>query len=685
MKLASQTVRRVAWTACIVFMIAAAAQFGACIYSWFYGGFDFNVGPFRIRIHEWVRPWLMGMGFLLAAVFFRPRPFILRKLLPASLVGKSHREGPDVKSWTWFGGAIGAGIGLYAGFAYEYIFWLFAYKLLLASLSAVFFGLLHFLWCSLFSVLSKRIDSQYALGLCSGLYLFLWAGLVVGPLRFWEGRFVDPLWPFLAGFVTFIVISFTIVFILPKLNPRSRKIYATVSVLIIMAVLAVSFIKGHQRLHPPEHPRDRVIIITLDTTRADHLSCYGYHRKTSPFIDSLADSGARFDMAIAPIGFTDPSHASMFTGVYPRTHGCWQVGFPITGKVSSLAEYFQQRGYKTTAILSRAELEPAESLNLAGFDYESAPALRSWQTSAPLAFRRAAGWLTRHRDENIFMWIHFFDPHKPYVPHPELDTRFAKSNETRNPHGWLDKDEVLDDETIRESINIYDEEILYMDQWIQKLVVRIKSLEPVPQRSPLIVLMGDHGEVLGELQGHKMRYGFAHGVILYNSVLRVPFIIHWPDTIKEGQVVEEIAETVDLAPTITELVFGKDDFPAQGKSLLPAIQGEVMLENRAFSQRDTSRYSPEEFPDRPWLSKEAYAVYKNSFKLLARPDQEYELYNMETDLEEKSNIYKEHPEKVGELLQELEDWRERTPENKPADKEYDDHERRAFKALGYIK
>ncbi|MFO8056991.1 MAG: sulfatase-like hydrolase/transferase [bacterium] len=682
MKLNPKYVRRLAWTAAIVFMIAAAVQFGACIYSWFYGGFDFHVGPVRLRIHEWVRPWYTGMGFLLAAVLLRPRPFILRRLLPASLAGKSQGEGPDAKSWAWFGGALGSGIGFYAGFAYEYIFWLFAYKLFLAVLIAILFGLLHFLWCSLFSLISKRIDSEYVRGLCWGLYMLLWAGLVVGPLRSWEGRFVDPLWPLFAGFAAFIIISFTAAALLPRLIPRSRKIYATVSVLVVIAALSVSFIKAYRSLHPSKPPRDRVIIITLDTTRADHLSCYGYHRKTSPFIDSLAESGVRFDMAIAPIGLTDPSHASMFTGVYPRTHGCWgRAGFPITGNVASLAEYFRQRGYSTAAIVSRAEFGPSRTMNLPGFDYETVSGRGSNETSAALAFRRAANWLTRHRDENVFIWVHFFDPHKPYTPHPELDTRFSDSDEEQKPESWLSKDEKIDDKTVRTCRNIYDEEILYMDSWVERLVKWVRELEPQTRRPPLLALMGDHGDVLGELQDHKIRFGFGHGVILYNSVLRIPFIINWPGEIKKGATVNEISETIDLAPTIVELVFGKKDFPAQGRSLLCLIKGECnSREDMGFSRRTNVGC----LPDRPWLALDGYAVYKESFKLIVRPHQEYELYNMDTDKEEKEDITAKLPEKVDELSKELEAWKKRTPVSEPADKKYSEREHKVFKALGYI-
>jgi len=681
MKLDPKTRRRLAWSIAILFLVAAAVQFGACIYSWFYGGFDFNAGPLRIRIHEWVRPWVTGMGLLLAGVVTRPGPFIKRTPLPSVLKDETREEYPQPRSWAWFGGALGAGIGLYLGFAFEYIFWLFAYKLLLALLAAFLFSGLHFLWGNIFLLLTRRFNVSYVRGLASGHYLLLWSALVVGPLRLWEGRFVDPLWPFIAGFMVFMAVSLALAAAWPQMSPRSRKGLAAASFLAVAGVLSASFISGHKSMHPLEDPRDRVLIITLDTTRADHLSCYGYHRNTSPFIDSLAESGVRFDMAIAPVGRTDPSHASMFTGTYPRTHGCFELGYPITGNVASVAEYFQKKGYNTAAIISRAELGPEESLNLPGFDYENVSGRGSWETTAPLAFRRAANWLARHRDENVFMWIHFFDPHTPYKPHPELDTRFSEADEEQKPEVWLGKDEKIDDKTVRTCRNIYDEEILYMDSWVERLVKWVRELEPQTRRPPLLALMGDHGEVLGELQDHKIRFGFGHGVILYNSVLRIPFIINWPGEIKEGTTVNEITETIDLAPTLVDLVFGKNDFPAQGRSLLPSIKGERSdKEDRGFARRGNF----EGLPDRPWLTLDGYAVYKESFKLIVRPHQEYELYNMDTDKEEKEDITEEHSERVGELLKELEAWKERTPESEPADKKYSDREHDIFKGLGYI-
>ncbi len=682
MKPNSKSARRLGWAVAILFIIAAVVQFGACIYSWFFGDFDFYVGPLRVRLTEWVEAWHKGMGFLLAAVLLRPGPFFSLRTDSRETAGKTGDTGPSPKSWFWFGGAIGFGMGLFTGSAYEYVFSLFAYKLLLALLFAVLSGGLHFLWAKLFALISRFLDPAYVRGICWGFYLLLWSAFVVGPLRLWEGRFVDPLWMLISGVGGFMLISLLVRFAFHRLSSSTRKVAVAIAVLFVAGVLAASFISGHKSLHPSESPRDRILIITLDTTRADHLSCYGYRRKTSPFVDFLADSGARFDMAFAPIGKTDPSHASMFTGAYPRSHGCFEVGYPITGNVASLAEYFQRRGYSTAAIVSRYQLGPAGSLNLPGFDYENVPVFNGEQTSAPLAFRRAANWLTRHRDENIFIWVHFFDPHTPYKPHPELETRFARSNKPVKPKDFLEEDEKIDEETVEEIRNIYDEEILYMDHWVEKLVEWTKKLEPEPQRPPLLALVGDHGEVLGELQDHKIRFGFGHGAIIYNSVLHIPFIINWPGRVKQGAVVNGITETIDLAPTIVELVFKESDFAAQGKSLVPLMEGrQAERPELAFAQRGKYDYSP----DRPWLSKEGYAVYKDSFKLLVRSYDEQELYNMDTDINETNNLAAKNPDKVEELLQELEDWKKRTPLSRPMEKKYNEQERRIFKALGYVK
>lgn len=662
-------------------MIAAAVQFGACIYSWFFGGFDFNVGPLRVRIHEWVRPWYTGMGFLLIATFIRPRPFLVRTLAPFAFMKRPAGKGPNPWSWAWFGAAAGFGIGLYLGHIYAYVFSFFVLKLVVAVMAALLFGALHYLWGRLFLLISRLLDPAYVRGVASGLYVLLWACLVLGPLGLWEGRFVDPFWPFIAGLIVFMFFTLIAGVVSSRLPGSSLKAGVVASVVLLAALVSVTFIIEYRSLHPEEVPRDRILLITLDTTRADHLSCYGHHRRTSPFIDSLAESGVLFERAIAPIGRTDPSHASMLTGAYPRTHGCWKAGLPITGDVASLAEYFQQKGYSTAAILSRAELGPTGALHLPGFDQESVPSRGSWQTSAPLAFRRATAWLCRHRNENVFMWVHFFDPHKPYVPHPELDRRFSELKEPRSPKKWLEQGENIDDKTVRESQNLYDEEIAYVDLWVKKLVNWTKELEPGTSREPLLILIADHGEALGESKSQRRRFGFGHVSVIYNSVLHIPFIINWQGEIEAGTIVKELAETTDLAPTMVELVFGKKDFPAQGKNLAPLIKREGRTkENRGVAQR----YKSNEFSDRPWLTQNAYAVYKGAFKLLVRPREKYELYNMDTDLNEHNELSSKYPGKVKDLLKELDRWKKRTPKTEPAKKEYDKQERHIFKALGYI-
>jgi len=122
----SSTSQRIRWTVCLVFMIAATVQIGACIYTWFLGSFDFHIGPLRVRLTEWTNAWHKGMGLALVAIILRPRPFIMRSLLPPALIGRTPGKGPEPRSWAWLGGAAGFGIGLYIGFAYEHIFFLTA-------------------------------------------------------------------------------------------------------------------------------------------------------------------------------------------------------------------------------------------------------------------------------------------------------------------------------------------------------------------------------------------------------------------------------------------------------------------------------------------------------------------------------------------------------------------------------
>jgi len=509
-----------------------------------------------------------------------------------------------------------------------------------------------------------------------GVYLVIWSVLITGPLRGWEARLTEPIYS-----QALAAVAVGALIVLWWTSQRRRVIDVAVVVALVLAGAHDYYAAGKV-----EAPRDRVIVITIDTVRADHLSSYGYHRQTSPNLDRLAAGGVRFSRAFCPMGVTDPSHASMFTGVYPRTHG---IKAPLVGRVSgysaSLAELFRDRGFKTAAITSRIVLDPVR-LGITGFEHISVPA--GDETRAPEAFRRAMNWLHRHRGDDAFVWVHFFDPHQPFEPHDDIPTRFVKKD--RGPKSgdkWLKGGKRYSESAVRYRVDLYDEEIAYMDMWIGRLLEAIEGIEPKSERPPFVIVISDHGEILGELQDTPLEFGFGHGGILRNGVAHIPFIMSWPGHIPAGLTVDDVVEVVDLAPTVARLALGVTDFPAQGYDLVPLFEGEGLHVKQeglpafgpAFMERRVFKKPP-----RRALGKEQFVIVRWPYKLFYPTDAPPELFDLENDFAETNNLAPSRPDLVESLLDDWKDWKENVPEAKIDEGLLTPAQGRWLEALGYI-
>jgi len=293
-----------------------------------------------------------------------------------------------------------------------------------------------------------------------------------------------------------------------------------------------------------------VILITADTLRADHLGCYGYFRGTSPAIDQLARDGLLFERALAPMATTLPSHTSIMTSTYPVRHGVlsnlrfFHRPVPTAGDLQTAAQMFKDAGYATAAFTSSSPLSAASGID-AGFDVFVAPPpydRRRTDFSAEETTRSALAWLSG-APTPFFLWVHLFDPHAPYnAPAPfnrayvDEPLLFRFLDRLQFPPSTYSRAAKL--------ANLYDDEILYMDGQIARLMWSLK------QRSlyddAVIVFSGDHGE--GLLQ-HNVP---GHGIV-WNEQLRVPLIFKFPrnDGVHRGRR-QDLASLIDILPTITE-------------------------------------------------------------------------------------------------------------------------------------
>lgn len=467
-------------------------------------------------------------------------------------------------------------------------------------------------------------------------------------------------------------------------------------------------------------PARGVILITLDTTRMDRLSCYGNEAPSTPAIDRIADTGFRFTNAISSASQTLPSHAAILSGAYPHVHGARANGvYRLADDVVTLPEIFADAGYATAAFVSAVVLEQRYGLDQgfdvyddemedplvvdgpnrleeeldalqragvdAGYFWHTARKYEAYQRRAEAVTTRALDWLEDQADEPFFLWAHYFDPHGPYDP-PEA---FA-SNESRRrsaadarfdrrklPHYQLLPGLI----TYADFLAAYHGEIRYTDSQIGRLLEGLESLGLAD--STLIVLTADHGESLDE-----NGYYFQHGDYVFDSELRVPLLIRPVGGLPATRDITPIVSTVDVFPTILDLA-GVRGAPAapSGRSLMPA------LEARSFAERPV--YS-EAYIAEVVKSGDVYRSLRNrSTKLMVLGSLEAEplrawAYDLVSDPREESPIRlaEATPTRREEMLSMLEEMRRivalpalPTHESRVP---LDDERRRQLEALGYL-
>jgi arylsulfatase A-like enzyme len=331
--------------------------------------------------------------------------------------------------------------------------------------------------------------------------------------------------------------------------------------------------------------RPNIILITIDTLRAGHLSCYGYPRQTSPTLDRLAQEGVRFASAYSHVELTKPSHETMLTGLYPPSHGVLSNRDRLALDVVTVPQRLQQLGYHTVGMVSGAHMGPEFGTDRGIDDFYVCPTVRR---PAGDTTRIALEWLNMLQQEPFFMWIHYFDPHAPYLPpqpynlfYNTADAPYRKPMaDIPLPANWGDWFEVegwpppIRD--VAEMITQYDGAIAYTDANIARLLACLDELG-LSERT-LLVVTADHGEGFGE-----------HGVVfnhfgLHEEMLHVPLIMHAPGRLS-AQEVTELVGHIDLGPTLLDLLGQQIPQEMPGVSLLPLMGGQRSL-NRPGSIAD---------------------------------------------------------------------------------------------------
>jgi arylsulfatase A-like enzyme len=483
---------------------------------------------------------------------------------------------------------------------------------------------------------------------------------------------------------------------------------------VLLAVPAAERDLDRPRPFVPTAPagnRPNVVLIVMDTVRADHLSVYGYHRKTTPWLERFAARATLYRHCFAASNYTLASHASMFTGLYPRTHGATNLppglsyGEPLDGKFETLAEKLAGLGYFNAAVIGNLgflgrdfhldqgfHVYDARS-PVAQFTFEERHSMRYgvrnllWLIGAGREFRRyfrdaaevnetAVQLLDQgaRMQVPIFLFVNYMDAHFPYLAPPPYDNLFqAGEHAPTDYEEWVRTPPSGTDERAAARnyyMARYDESIRYVDSEAGKLVEKLEQLRLFD--NTMIIVTSDHGEGFGE---HDT---VSHGWSLYQEELWVPLLIKYPrQTV--GRVSDNNVSLVDLMPTVLEVVGAKTPEYLHGVSLLSV--GENQLSRPIFAEA----YLSASKVSKRGTSPAAWSVMSpNRLKLIRTSSGGTELYDLDSDPKETRNLYAANAPEAARLAQLLEEWQARYPLNAATRRPMNSSTIERLRSLGYV-
>ncbi len=397
-----------------------------------------------------------------------------------------------------------------------------------------------------------------------------------------------------------------------------------------------------------------VLLVTLDTTRADHIGCYGYAKAQTPRLDRLAADGVLFEHCITPSAFTLPSHSTIMTGLYPPQHGVRLNGdAALAQSNTTLAERLSAAGYRTGAFAGAFVLDGRWGLSQGFAHYDDQfhlgkdqrLDLARVQRPADKVVDAALAWLGQESAQPFFAWVHLYDAHTPYEPPEPFRSRFA-SGDARS---------------------LYDGEIAFADAQVGRLLDWVEA-RGLGERT-IVVVVGDHGEGLGS-HGED-----EHGYYVYDYAVRVPLVMRVPG-VKSTRVARQV-RTVDLFPTVLELVTGEKAENIEGLSLAGLLAGR---------SEDTPRYAYSESMathlQYGWSA--LYSLRSDSHKFIDAPRSE--LYELTSDPNESRNLLDDQRRIARQLKDELTRIRQEGERRAPKTEEanLDQETMRMLSSLGYV-
>lgn len=410
--------------------------------------------------------------------------------------------------------------------------------------------------------------------------------------------------------------------------------------------------------------RFNVLLITVDTLRPDHLGCYGYDRPTSPNIDRLAAGGVRFRTAITAAGRTVQSFPSILTGVYPMVHGLRYEGqsSDALGSRTTLTGLLKAAGYASFAVTQGLNVGLHRDFDMYDPDIYIDPQGRKVMVPTRNdrdASRKAAQWLRARRGATapFFLWMRYNAPHWPYDPPAPFTERFDPGYRGRHtfndePRPGLERGDIIFGKTrlpereLQHAVAHYDGEVAYADAAIGDLLKTLEDLGEFDRT--MVVLTADHGENLGEHD-----YFFEHGAYLYDATVRVPLILRAPTLLPTGRTVNAQARTIDIVPTILDLLGLSIPAGMQGISLAGRARGETSgAAPPAYSESGRNFYpeNPRQYVD--GVAGKWRMVRTDRYKLIMiprKPEPIWELYDLDADPNEATNLIDAPPAGAADL------------------------------------
>lgn len=394
-----------------------------------------------------------------------------------------------------------------------------------------------------------------------------------------------------------------------------------------------------------------LLIVTMDTTRVDHLRCYGNIRIETPTLNQLAREGVLFENAYSHIPLTLPAHTSIMTGTVPMFHGVIDNGaYLVPDRIETLAEVTKAAGYNTAAFVSAAVLRKVFNLDQ-GFEHWDEEGIEEQVEDSPLVADRkgdkvtdaALNWLGENYQEPFFLWVHYYDPHAAYDPPEPYKTLY---------------------------LDHYDGEIAFMDSQIKRLFEDLK--EKGIYDKTVIVAIADHGEGLGEHEES------THATFIYNTTQHIPFILRVPHYRHQGRRVKTVVSQIDVMPTVLDYLGIKWPAEVAGESQKELLENESEPEVQRFA------FLESKWPLLHYNWSPLSALVSKKYKYIQAPKPE--LYDLEDDPHEVNNIYEQNQKIAAQYRTRLKDleggWNQSKLESTEA--EITPEMEKQLAALGYV-